>query len=194
MQRNTILIIAFVLMVLAQLYVPASMIYSQHRTLEEGTLLKFRTAPVDPYDPFRGKYIRLSYADNVVEVPDPEKYVQDEDVYVTFKEGVDGYALIADVYRTPPDHTEVFLKTTVGYRVYETDSLWITYPFDRFYMEESKALDAETAYQEARTEGTDMEAYVMVAVRKGNAVIENVYIDNKPIREVVIERLKENER
>jgi hypothetical protein len=52
---------------------------------------------------------------------------------------------------------------------------------------------AESAYREARTEGNEMEVYLLVAVHKGNAVIQNVYIDDKPIREVFIEKLKENE-
>lgn len=193
MQRKTITIIAFVLMVLAQLYVPASMIYSQHRALKEGATLKFRTAPVDPYDPFRGKYINLAYQDNRVAISKGEDYDRDDQVYVTFSEGPDGYAIIDGVFASPPEGTDVYLETTVAYRVYQSDTLTINYPFDRFYMEESKAYEAELAYGDARLDD-GQEVYAMVAVYQGTAVIENVYIDDRPIREVVIDRLKENER
>ncbi len=39
-------------MVLAQLYVPASMIFRNERVIREGTAFKFKTAPIDPNDPF----------------------------------------------------------------------------------------------------------------------------------------------
>jgi len=47
-------ILIFALVALAQLYVPAKMVWNQESILEEGTEYKFKTAPVDPNDPFRG--------------------------------------------------------------------------------------------------------------------------------------------
>ncbi len=37
-------------------------IVQAERTLKTGTLYRFRTAPVDPYDAFRGRYVRLEFA------------------------------------------------------------------------------------------------------------------------------------
>ncbi|HUR30287.1 MAG TPA: GDYXXLXY domain-containing protein, partial [Saprospiraceae bacterium] len=56
-----ILPIAFAIMVLVQLYVPASMIMESEKVLKEGKEFKFKTAPVDPTDPFRGKYVELNF-------------------------------------------------------------------------------------------------------------------------------------
>ena len=66
--NQKITIPAFILMVLAQLYVPASMIFQKERVITQGTAYKFRTAPIDPNDPFRGKYITLSFNETGVKV------------------------------------------------------------------------------------------------------------------------------
>lgn len=56
-------------------------------------------------------------------------------------------------------------------------------------MEESQAPEAEQAYREhSRRETRD--AYVTVRVLYGMAVIEELYVDGKPIREFLKERAK----
>ena len=56
-------------------------------------------------------------------------------------------------------------------------------PFDRYYMEESDAPAAEKAYREHSRQGGERDAYVIVRVRKGQAVIEDLYVGGMPIRE-----------
>ncbi|MBK6341440.1 MAG: GDYXXLXY domain-containing protein [Flavobacteriales bacterium] len=46
---------------LAQLAVPAWMIAGRERVLSQGEVFKFKTAPIDPRDPFRGEYVRLDF-------------------------------------------------------------------------------------------------------------------------------------
>ena len=47
-------------------------------------------------------------------------------------------------------------------------------------MEESKALAAEQAYIKASAD-TSKVTYALIKVKNGDAVIENVFINNKPI-------------
>ena len=54
-------LVIFILVALAQICVPASMIWKRQRTLREGRLWKFRTAPVDPVDAMRGRYLSLRF-------------------------------------------------------------------------------------------------------------------------------------
>jgi hypothetical protein len=62
--------------------------------------------------------------------------------------------------------------------------VFIEYPFDRFYMEESKAFDAERLYSETQGDSTK-KTYAVVNVRNGNAVLMDVHINGVPIRDVV---------
>jgi uncharacterized membrane-anchored protein len=43
-----------------QLGVPAAMVLREEATLRGGAELRFRAGPVDPVDPFRGRYVALS--------------------------------------------------------------------------------------------------------------------------------------
>ena len=61
MSAKSIKISLFVVLALAQLYFPASMIWEQQKTIKGGKAFRFETAPVDPNDPFRGKYITLEF-------------------------------------------------------------------------------------------------------------------------------------
>ncbi len=53
---------------------------------------------------------------------------------------------------------------------------------DRFYMTEKKAPAAEEAYR-AHNRGANRSCHVTVRVGGGRAVIENLFIEDKPIRE-----------
>ncbi len=53
--------ILFCLVALVQVSIPLSMIYRSEKTLENGKVFLFKTAPVDPYDAFRGKYVQLGF-------------------------------------------------------------------------------------------------------------------------------------
>ena len=55
-------------MVMVHLYVPAKMIFNKEAVLAQGKDYRFKTAPIDPYDPFRGKYIDLYYEANAFHI------------------------------------------------------------------------------------------------------------------------------
>jgi uncharacterized membrane-anchored protein len=48
MNNRKIVLTAFILLVLAQLYVPARMIFNRELIITKGKEFKFRAAPVDP--------------------------------------------------------------------------------------------------------------------------------------------------
>jgi len=78
----------------------------------------------------------------------------------------------------------------IGY-VYQDSvtSVSFYYPFDRFYMEESKASLADAAYQEARRD-TSKVTYALISIHNGEGIVEDVIIDGKPIKQVAAERQK----
>ena len=167
------------LLILLQLFVPAKMIYDHESILSKGEKFKFKTAPIDPSDPFRGKYIVLRFDASRFYVTDKGPWYSNEEVYATLETDKDGFAKINSVYRTKPE-SGVFLKTKVDYfqNYQESDSAFLNldFSFNIFYMEESKAGAAETAYFEASRD-TNSVAYANVSVLNGEAVISNVYIN-----------------
>lgn len=177
--------VLFVVMCLAQWLVPANMIYDSERVIREGKTYRFKTMPVDPSDPFRGKYITLSFDADVVLLTDNSTWTPGEEVYVTFTTDSAGFALADAISRDKPA-VEDYLKTTVSYTTSSPYSLVFDLPFDRYYLEESKASQAEQAYWKAQTDSTQV-TYGLVAMGAGTAVLKDVMINEKSIVEVVNE-------
>lgn len=182
----------FILMILVQLFVPANMIWNNEDVLKTGKEFKFKTAPIDPNDPFRGKYIFLSFDNITVEIPKEHDWKRGEAIYVSIKEDKNGFAIIDSVSRKEPQQTQDFIKAEIGFiNSYQADKVTmnIRYPFERFYMEESKAYDAEITYRETRRDTTKT-AYALVNVKEGDGVLKDVLINGVPIAELVNTKLE----
>ncbi len=179
------LIILFVIIAIIQLLVPAKMIWNKESTLIYGKPYKFKTAPIDPTDPFIGKYIILDFDANSYEAN--EQYIRGEIVYVYLEEDKNGFAKIAKVSKSIlPDEEKDYIKAKVRFGNYLGYDLkiQIDYPFQRFYMEESKAYNAELLYRKFQNE-PDSITYALIRVKNGDAVIQNVFINDTPIKELV---------
>jgi uncharacterized membrane-anchored protein len=192
--KNIVLIGGFLIMVVAQWYVPGQMIMYKEKILSTGKEFRFRTEPYDPYDAFRGKYVHLAFSQTSIQVKDSTYYEQGEKIYALISTDTSGFARITGVTKDEPGEETDYLEVTAGY-VY-TDSITtvsFNYPFDRFYMEESKAEHADAAYMEAQRD-TSKITFALVRIQKGEGIVEDVIIDGKPIREVAIERQKAEEQ
>ena len=156
----------FLLVAAVQLGVPASMIVKRNNTLKNGEVYKFKTRPVDPYDAFRGRYVALGFE-------------QGEELYAILDIDSDGFDKIVDLKRERPENKS-FLTVRVSY--HSRDSVRLDLPFDRYYMNEKLAPRADRAYREFSRVGKQ-KAYVTVRILDGFAVLEELYIDDKPIHE-----------
>ena len=147
---KTFAIILFVFMCVAQWLVPGKMIYDSESVVTSGTVYKFKTQPIDPSDPFRGKYVTLSFEANTIDNPGDHQWQYNEEAYVTFAQDADGFATPVSISTTPPDEGS-YLQTKVSYVDSGSPSpVTFELPFDRFYLEESKASEAEKVYWEAQ--------------------------------------------
>lgn len=182
----------FIIVALAQLYVPFKMIYDREEILETGTDYKFSTAPIDPSDLFRGKYIILSYKDNVVDVKNEKSWIATETVYVSLDTDEAGFAKIESISKEKPSENQDFIKAEVSTVSSDgTNKLTIYFPFDRYYMEESKAYDAELVYTKSLQDTTQV-AYALVSIKNGDAVLKDVLINGISIKEIVKEKQQNN--
>ena len=168
----------FAAMALLQLAAPASMILSRERTLKQGEAFKFQTAPVDPYDAFRGRYVALRIANSEAAWPEGVSASYGQTIYATIETDVDGFAKFGAASLSPPKG-KPYLKVKAG-SVNGKGGIALQLPFDRFFMEEAKAPAAEAAYRE-HDRGGAAGAYVVIRVLDGAGVIENLFVGGKPI-------------
>jgi uncharacterized membrane-anchored protein len=178
----------FAVVAVIQLGVPASMLWRHENVLRTGTPYKFRTAPVDPYDAFRGRYVALNYADTHAPVRPGDELRYREPAYVSLEKDTAGFARFVELSAAPPA-TGDYLRVEYHWGVGGTNAAHFRLPFDRYYMEESKAPRAEQAYwrQGNRRGQTNDATYVMVRVKGGRGVIEELFIQDKPVRQFLAE-------
>jgi hypothetical protein len=174
---NKLRLIIFILVALAQIAVPASMIWKRQRTLSEGRVWKFRTAPVDPVDAMRGRYLALRF--EAEEFPSQQALPYRDTVYAKLKEGADGFALVDQISEVPIAGDDVVQAASFGY--YEGKA-HLKFPFDRLWVTEANAPAAEQAYF-AHSRREKIDAYATVRVIAGDAGIEELYIAGQPLRD-----------
>ena len=178
--------ILFISMCLLQWAMPLNMILEQETVLEEGTYYKFKTAPIDPSDPFRGKYITLRFNGESVKVGHYDEWVNVTNAYAILGQDSVGFAKVTALLKEPPS-TGDYLLVEVNYvNNSSIPSVKFSYPFKRFYLEESKASEAEKIYWEAQRDSAHV-AYALVKVRNGKASLEDVRINDKSIVDIVRE-------
>ncbi|WP_299443417.1 GDYXXLXY domain-containing protein [uncultured Aquimarina sp.] len=176
------LFILFILVALAQIFVPIRMIVGSENAIMSGVAYKFKTRPIDPTDPFRGKYITLQYEMNHFNTKD-STYVVGEEIYIYLKNDTEGFAEVSQISKTPLEIEADYVTARVTY--YYKGKVNFQLPFNTFYMEETKAYDAELAYAKAIRDSIANNVYALVYVKDDQVVLKDVLIDDIPIQEYV---------
>lgn len=171
--------IAFGALCVIQLGVAASGIARYERVLTSGKAVLLKVAPVDPYDPFRGRYVTLSFElereVHALKGPAPQ---YGSPAYVVLEADATSVARVAHVTASRPS-SGLWL---------EADSVWpetdttvrVSLPIKRYYMNEDLAPAAEHAYREAMTNEVG-DSHARVRILGGSVVIEQVLLDGAPI-------------
>ena len=182
MKNKKNILLLFALVAIAQLFVPLQMIFNQENIINTGTEFKFQTAPIDPYDAFRGKYITLFFKEREITVKDAKKWVNGETVFATIISAKNGFAKISSISKSKPKNTDSYLKLKIGFAL-NNDKIAIDLPFNRFYMNENVALKAEKIYRESSIKKKN-KTYALVAIKNGEAVIKDVRINEVSLKDL----------
>lgn len=183
-------IILFAVMSAAILAAPASQILKHERVLREGRAFKFRAQPVDPYDAFRGRYVRLSFAELTAAAQPPGLGLayrsRGEDVQVAIGEDSNGFAIVRSVSKEPPAGTRDYVTMETGWRWgQETNGIVnLIPPFSQFFMNETLAPLSEDAYRRLNRR-TTTNVWAVVRVLDGRGVIENLMFEGVPAADYV---------
>lgn len=174
----------FLAVSVAQLATPIGYIRKYEDVLQNGTSYKFPTAPVDPYDAFRGKYVALNFADTWTTLPEGNEFGPSGYAYVSLRTRENGFVKYEALTLEPPASGD-YLR--VDYWMMGLNNVRFSLPFNRFYMEESMAPRAERAYlRNSNRSGSSVgQTYALVRVKNGRGVIEDLFINDQPVREFI---------
>lgn len=190
MKNKPVRYVLFAILCCIQLYIPVSMVLQQNDTLNNGVPYKFLTAPVDPNDIFRGKYIYLQFSGNEVVVDSTKVWNYDQEVFVSLEKDDKGFAKIKTVSSDQPDVREDFMQAKILSIYPDQHKITLQFPFERYYMEEFDAPVAESVYAEAAVD-TSSVTYALVMVKNGKTTLKDVFIDNIPVKTIVSQKSKE---
>jgi uncharacterized membrane-anchored protein len=181
--KKTYIYLLFGLMVIAQIFASAQVVYKFESIITSDNVYKFKTAPIDPSDPFRGKYITLNYEINSFEAPenDWEDY---QDGYAYFSKDENGYAVLETLTKEPLASSEFDYIVVETYN-YNSNTIRFDLPFDRYYMEESKAYDAEVFTRELRRDGKDNDVYAEVHIKGDTHVLTDIIANDISVIDAV---------
>ncbi|MFC5457874.1 GDYXXLXY domain-containing protein [Prosthecobacter fluviatilis] len=182
---KTLPLILFAIAALAQWAAPLSQIWTHEQVLAKGTLIRLMCQAPDPYDPLRGRYLAVRPDLQEVTVPAGVKVEKGMQVYVQLTSGADGLATLSGLSLTPPASGD-FIRVKARY-VYN-DKVSFDWPFDRFYINEKLAPEADKWFSENIRTAKGITAEVRVY--NGRAVLADLSLDGKPFREILKERVK----
>lgn len=121
----------FVALVAAQALLPLALIGWNEQALASGTRVTLRTVPVDPVDPFRGRYVTLRYEISALPTGAPEGTT----VYVPLRDG--GVAWIGGLPTTRRPEG-IFVRGVV-------DDGSIRFGIERYFTDEDEARRLEAS-------------------------------------------------
>lgn len=177
---NKIAVGLFLCLACLQVASPLSMIVKREIVLKSGGQFKFKTAPVDPYDAFRGRYVALRLEGSSVAVPENIKFKNGQTVYVLINTDEE-YAKLTGVVTNRPVGKPYM---QAGLQYIANGKAYLNLPIDRYYMEEKSAPLAENIYRQAN-QANKQEAYVLVRIKDGFVVIEGLYVGGQKIEDAV---------
>ena len=186
MKQKLIIGLLFIL-VLLQIASPLYMIVKRELVLKNGIAFRFKTVPIDPSDPFRGRYISLRVEANKAPKPQGVALELGQKVYAQIVVDENGYAEISQITTQKPK-APAFLDAKIS-SFGDGNEVFLDLPIDRYYMEEKAAPQAEKIYRE-HSEHDKQDAYVIVKVKNGFAVVEGLYIGGQKIENLLLKRLK----
>lgn len=181
--KQTIIFFLFLVVAFLQIATPFALIRKHEAILKEGETFKFRTAPIDPFDAFRGRYVALRLEQDKVPMPEGMDLKSGDRICAGVTTGEDGFARISGLSKDPPGGLP-YMKVKVRY--ISGKDVFLDLPIDRYYMEEKAAKLAETVYR-AHSRADKRDAYVVVRIKDGDAAIDKLYIGEKPVEDVIRE-------
>ena len=187
-------VVLLVVLSAAQLTAAAWSMVRYELILATGRVYQVKTAPVDPADPFRGRYVAIRailslptpLAPDVVALLDQVGVGRSDaarkTAYAVLGTDTEGFARVVEVVPEPLGTGDYLEIKAVWERTTGRD---IVLPFDRYYLSETAAPAAEQRYREASRRGANRDTWITVRVRNGVGVIEGLFIDGVRIEDAV---------
>ena len=192
MKHKTLLLSAFVLVALAQLFVPYQMISKEADYASSGREFQFRIRHNRP-DGFRGgysgssvqgKYIWLQFEQDQFKIANGKGWEPGQIVYVSFSSDSLGNAKILAVSKTKPVATGDWVKARAFMNNRDTRLLHLNYPFNNFYIEDKDTRDIDSAFTKKMNDSLSA-ICLKVSIRENQFLVNDLVVDSLSFKDFV---------
>jgi hypothetical protein len=182
--------LAFGVACVAQWAAPLASIRAREEVLERGEVVRFAVTAPDPFDPLRGRYLRVNPKESeVVLAPEVAHLTAGKKVWVQLEKGPDGLHHLGELTEKRPvsgDYLPMILRTAWNRGSDSGDKglkFRVAWPVDRFYVNETLAPKAD-AWLRENTRGKQT-VVAELRLLKGTAVITDLELDGRSFREIL---------
>lgn len=190
MKTKTLLLSAFILVGLVQLYVPIQMISSQAGYANTGTEFKFRTA--NKLNPdfngigtdLSGKFILLRFKESQVAITDKQYWEKIHHAYVILTTDSAGFAKIRSVTTMKPVNTNDWIWTNVWVNRKDSTRLQIVYPFKNYYIRDTENKQVESVIKNGLCD-TLKTNFLKIKIKENQYVVGELMINGVPFKEMI---------
>jgi len=188
MKSNRLIIGAFILVSLAQLFVPFQMISNQAGSLEKGNEFRFRT--YNRYNPdfngigsdLNGKFIWLKFREDHFKITDKKYWEKVRKAYVVFTTDSNGYAKIKSVVILKPEGTPNWVRARVSVNWKDTTRLQLFYPFSSYYIQDAQIKKIESIIKNELCD-TLKTSYLKIQLNENQFTSGDLIIGGVPFKE-----------
>ncbi len=172
----------FAMVMLLYLWFPYNMIRQTEHILQKGEVYHFALEPIDPYDAFRGRYVHLFYGNQ--QVLKRDSLFPGQTGFITLQKDSLGFAYFSAAYAEAPSELP-YVKTTILYVHDSLATFELPQSMGYYYMNEQSAPEVEKLVMRPQiTDSLEMvQASVAVRILNGEAVVEELYINDLPVKE-----------
>ncbi len=190
MKSKPLLLTAFILVALAQLFIPYQMIRTQAGFAETGTEFKFKTE--NRFNPdfngtgsdLSGKFIMLKFRDDHIQISDKKDWENIEGAYVEFTTDSAGFAKIQSVTTVKPVSHNDWVRARVNIHWKDSTRLQLFYPFNNYYIQDTQIKKVESVIKNGLCD-TLKTNYLKIKIKENQFVAGDLMIDGVPFKEII---------
>ena len=188
MKTSRLIIGTFILVALAQLFVPLQMISKQAGFAETGTVFKFRTE--NRFNPdfngigsdITGKFIWLKFREDHIKIGDKKYWEKIHNAYVIFATDSDGFAKIKSVVTLRPLDTQDWVRARINVNWKDSTRLQLFFPFNNYYIQDIQIRKVESVVKNSLCD-TLKTNYLKIKIKENQFTAGDLIIDGVPFKE-----------
>jgi len=169
---------------------PLASIRAHEEVLERGVVVRIAVAAPDPFDPLRGRYLRVRPLESEVCLDaEPSHLKSEQQAWIQLEKRADGLHHLGKVTEHRPmsgDYLMVTLRHSWNRTGTVTDKnpkFAVIWPFDRFFVNEKLAPQAD-AWLRENTRGKNT-VVLELRLLKGTPVLTDLEVDGHSFREIL---------